>query len=114
MTLSVIAVGLAAMFAALGSAKLAKAPSMVARAEHVGFTAREYQFIGAAELAGAVGVAAGLWFTPLGLAAGAGLVVLLLGALVTHARRGDGLVEIAPALLFALATLAYLVVLGTV
>lgn len=113
MMLVIIAAGLAAAFAALGSAKLAKAPSMVARAEHVGFTAREYQYIGAAELAGAAGVAAGLWFTPLGLAAGVGLVVLLLGALVTHVRQGDGPVEIAPAVLFVLAALAYVVVLGT-
>lgn len=109
---TILAVVLTAAFAALGAAKLAKTPSMLARAEHVGFSAASYQLIGAAELAGAAGVAAGLWITPLGYAAGGGLLALLCGALATHARQGDGPKDVAPAALFALATVGYLVALG--
>lgn len=108
-----LAVVLAAAFAVLGVAKLAKAPSMVARAGHVGFTAERYQIIGAAELSGAVGVVAGLSHAPFGYAAGVGLLLLLAGALLTHARQGDGPAELAPAALFAVATVGYLLALAT-
>lgn len=113
MTLSMIlAVVLACAFAGLGAAKIAKTPSMLARADHVGFTAQSYQLIGAAEFAGAVGVLAGLEYLPIGYAAGIGLLVLLGGAVATHLRRGDGLADLAPAAAFAALAVAYLVVLG--
>jgi hypothetical protein len=114
MTISlVIALALACAFAGLGSAKIAKTPSMVARADHVGFTAQSYQLIGVAELAGAVGVLAGLAYLPIGYAAGLGLLALLGGAVATHVRRGDGPADLAPAATFAALAVAYLVVLGT-
>lgn len=109
---TVLGVVLAVPFAALGVAKLARTASMLARAEHVGFSARSYQLIGAAELAGAAGVLAGSSFPPLGYAAGAGLFALLGGALVTHVRNGDGGAELAPAVGFAACILVYLLVLG--
>lgn len=114
MTLSLIlAVVLACAFAGLGAAKIAKTPSMLARADHVGFSAQSYQLIGAAELAGAVGVLAGVAYLPIGYAAGLGLLALLGGAVATHLRRGDGPGDLAPAVAFAALAVAYLVVLGT-
>ena len=100
----------AAGFAGTGAAKLAKAPSMRARADHVGFGVKAYQLIGAAEIAGALG---GLWFIPLGYAAGACLLLLMAGALVTHIKVGDKPAEMLPAAVFALVTAAYVVSLGT-
>jgi uncharacterized membrane protein YphA (DoxX/SURF4 family) len=45
--------------------------------------------IGGLEIAGAVGLIAGIWVAPLGIAATASLICLLIGALVYHARAGD-------------------------
>jgi hypothetical protein len=66
--------------------------------------------IGAAELAAAAGVLAGLWWPPLGVAAATGMVVLLIGALTTHRRALDSTKEMAPALLTLAITIAYLAV----
>jgi hypothetical protein len=103
---------LAVAFAALGAAKVARTSSMRARAEHVGFSAESYQLIGAAEVLGAAGVAAGLVYAPVGYAAGAGLLVLLAGAVRTHLRSGDRAADLGPAVLFAAGTVAYLLALG--
>ncbi|WP_408897556.1 DoxX family protein [Nocardioides sp. R1-1] len=109
----ILALALACAFAGLGAAKVAKAPSMLARADHLGFSAQSYQLIGTAELAGAVGLLAGLAYLPVGLAAGIGLLALLGGAVATHLRRGDGPADLAPAVAFAALAVAYLVVLAT-
>lgn len=108
-----LAVGLGGAFAALGAAKVARTPAMVVRAGHVGFSVESYRLIGVAELAGGLGIVLGLVFAPLGYAAGAGLVTLMAGALLTHARRGDGPAEIAPAVLFGAGAVAYLALLGS-
>jgi hypothetical protein len=108
----IIAIALACAFTGLGSAKIAKTSSMVARADHVGFSAQSYQLIGVAELAAAVGVLAGLAYRPIGYAAGLGLLALLCGALATHLRRGHGRADVAPAAAFAALAVAYVVVLG--
>lgn len=107
-----LAVVLGAAFAALGAAKVAKTPAMVARAGHVGFSAERYQLIGLAELVGALGILLGLACAPLGYAAGVGLVALMAGALLTHARQGDGPAEMTPAVLFAAGAVAYLTLLA--
>jgi hypothetical protein len=107
------AAAVASGFAGLGAAKLAKTPFMRARAEHVGFSVQGYQLIGAAEVAGAAGVLAGLRYRPVGYAAGAGLLALLGGAAIRHVRQGDGPKELAPAILFATGTMGYLRALST-
>lgn len=108
----VIGIALAVAFTALGVAKIAKTSPMRARAEHVGFSAESYQLIGVAEVLGAGGVAAGLFYAPVGYAAGAGLLVLLVGAVGAHRRSGDRAADLGPAVLFAAGTLAYLLALG--
>ena len=109
----ILALALACVFAGVGAAKIAKTSSMLARADHVGFSAQSYQLIGVAVLAGAAGVLAGLAYLPIGYAAALGLLALLGGAVATHRRRGDGLADFAPAGAFAALGVAYLVVLGT-
>ena len=42
-----------------------------------------YRLIGVAELAAAASVVIGLWWHPLGVAAAAGMALLLIGALIT-------------------------------
>lgn len=90
------------------AAKLAGHPRMRESARHFQIPWQRYRLIGVAELAAAVGVLAGLWWHPLGLAAAAGLAVLLVGALIVHRRAGDHGKEIAPALATLLIAVAYL------
>ena len=98
-------------FAAAGSAKLAAVPAMQTRAAHVGFSVSAYRRIGLLEVLGVVGLLVGAFVPVIGALAGAGLLMLLGGAVVTHLRTGDGLREIAPALVLGLVTLAYLILL---
>src|SRR5208282_4566576 len=90
--------------------KLTGQPKMRQSAAHFGIPWSRYRLIGVAELAAAAGVVIGLWWHPLGVAAAAGMALLLIGALITHRRAKDGGKEIAPALLGLAITLAYLAI----
>jgi uncharacterized membrane protein YphA (DoxX/SURF4 family) len=90
--------------------KLLGHPRMRRSAEHFGILWPRYRLIGVAELAAAAGVLAGLWWHPLGIAAAAGMILLLLGALITHRRAGDSVEEMAPALIDLAITIAYLAI----
>ena len=92
------------------SAKLLGHPKMQKSAAHFGIPWHYYRLIGVAELAAAAGILAGLWWHPLGVAAAAGMVLLLTGALITHRRALDSAKEMAPALLTLAITLAYLAI----
>jgi DoxX-like family len=95
-------------FAAAGSAKLAAIPAMRARAEHVGFSVSAYRRIGLLEVLGVLGLLVGAFVPLIGALAAAGLLILLGGALVAHLRTGDGVREIAPAVVLGLVTLTFL------
>lgn len=99
---------LAAVCLLPGAAKLAAHPKMQESASRFGIRWHHYRLIGVAELAAASGVLAGMWWHPLGLAAAAGMAVLLIGALITHRRAKDSGKEMAPALLALAITIAYL------
>ncbi|HEY2489695.1 MAG TPA: DoxX family protein [Streptosporangiaceae bacterium] len=90
--------------------KLLGRPEMRQSAAHFGIPWNRYQLIGVAELAAAAGVLAGLWWHPLGVAAAAGMVLLLLGAVLTHRRAADSGKEIAPAVVALAITVAYLAI----
>lgn len=91
-----------------GAAKLAGHPKMRESATRFGIRWQHYRLIGVAETAAAAAILAGLWWHPLGLAAAAGMAVLLIGALMTHRRARDTGKEIAPALTALAITAAYL------
>jgi hypothetical protein len=113
-TTTILAALLVAAFALLGSAKLAALPAMRSRAEHVGFSVSAYRRIGALELLGVAGVLVGAAVHVVGALAGMGLVLLLGGAITTHVRNGDGLKEVAPAVVLGAVALGYLaLVLGS-
>jgi hypothetical protein len=90
--------------------KLAGHPKMRHAADHFGIVWRRYRLIGVAELAAAAGVLVGLLWRPAGLLAAAGMMLLLLGALVTHRRARDSIREAVPALAALAVTTAYLAV----
>jgi hypothetical protein len=57
--------------------------------ETVGVPLAYFPFLAACELAGALGLVVGIWCFPLGVAAGGGLVLYFVGAIVSHLRVGD-------------------------
>jgi hypothetical protein len=58
--------------------------------ETVGVPLKYFPLLAACELAGAVGLVGGILRPILGLAAGIGLELYFLGAIVSHLRAGDG------------------------
>ena len=92
------------------AAKLLGHPRMRHSAAHFGIPWPRYRLIGVAELAAAAGILIGLWWHPLGVAAAAGMALLLLGALITHRRTADSGKDTAPALLALAITIAYLAI----
>ena len=105
---SILAGVLVVAFAALGCAKLAAAPAMRARAEHVGFSVSAHRRIGALEILAIAGLLVGGFVPMIGALAAAGLLLLLGGAVLAHLRSGDGVREVAPAVVFGVVTLTYL------
>jgi hypothetical protein len=104
-----LAVVLAAVFGVLGIAKLAAVPAMRTAAHHVGLSVDQYRLIGALEVAGALGVLAGLLVAPLGLAAAIGLGLLMVGAVVAHAVHRDGASRLAIPVVVAVVVVLYAV-----
>jgi len=90
--------------------KLAGHPKMRQSAAHFGIPWPRYRLIAVTELAAAAGILIGLWRHPLGVAAAAGMALLLLGALITHRRAADSRKDTTPALLAFALTLAYLAI----
>ena len=107
-----LSVLVAAIFLLFGAAKLFALAPMRERAAHAGFSVTAYRGIGALEIAGAAGLLLGLTVPVLGALAGAGLLLLLAGALVTHVRNHDRGRDLVPALVCAVLVAGYLVALG--
>jgi uncharacterized membrane protein YphA (DoxX/SURF4 family) len=91
------------------AAKLAGHPKMRGSAARFGIPWRRYRLIGIAELAAAAGVLIGLFWRPAGLLAAAGMILLLVGALIAHRRARDSAREALPALLALAVSGTYLV-----
>jgi hypothetical protein len=110
-TSAVLAVLLALVFIGLGSAKTLALQPMRERAAEVGFSTTAYRRIGLLEVAGAIGLLLGSVAPLIGALAGVGLLLLLGGAVVAHARAGDGAKKFAPAVICGVLVAAYLVAL---
>jgi len=106
---TVIASALVALVAAAsGFPKIIGATRTIEEARHLGLPRLAYTAIGSLELAAAAGVLAGLAVAPLGITAAAGLVVMMVGAIASHARVGDPFAAMAPALIVGIASAAAL------
>jgi uncharacterized membrane protein len=102
-----LAVALSLIFFSFGTAKIAAAPFMRQAAAHLGLSLTLYRVIGALEIAGAAGLLLGLASAPLGVAAAAGLALLMTAAAVVHLRHGDPPARALPAAVLALTAMAY-------
>jgi hypothetical protein len=86
----VITLVLAALVAFSGLGKLRRDPRIV-RIIHevIGVPLKCFPLLAACELAGALGLVLGIWWPSLGVAAGIGLLLYFVGAIVSHVRVGD-------------------------
>jgi len=85
-----ITVVFALMVAYSGVGKIRRDPLPVKVVhETVGLPLKYFPVLAACEFAGAVGLVAGIWWPLLGIAAGIGLVIYFVGAIVAHLRVGD-------------------------
>lgn len=88
-TAVILAIVLALFSAFAGAPKAALKGPATEMLTGRGLSANLVRFIGAAEVAGAVGLLIGLAWHPLGIAAGIGLAIVFAGAVVFHVRHGD-------------------------
>jgi hypothetical protein len=103
----IIAVVLAVALIASAVAKLRRDPRVVGPIhETVGVPLRFLPHLAALEIAAAVGLLIGLVWAPLGVAAAAGAVLYMIGAVISHARVQDLKGMANPALPLALAIAA--------
>ena len=104
----VIAVLLAFAFLAAGGAKIAALPLMRESANHLGISYSAYRGIGVLEIAGVLGLAVGYANKDIGVAAGIGLFLLLIGAVGSHFRSEDSFARMTPALVLGVLAAAYI------
>jgi hypothetical protein len=90
-----------------GVGKVTGQPAMRESAQHFAIQWERYRFLGAVEIAATFGVVAGLWLNGLGLAAGVGVTVLMVGAVLFHLRFGDPANRTVPALVALAASATY-------
>lgn len=86
----VITILFALMVAFSGFGKIRRDPRQVKVVnETVGVPLKFFPLLAACEFAGALGLLAGIWWPPLGIAAVSGLVLYFVGAVVSHVRVSD-------------------------
>jgi uncharacterized membrane protein YphA (DoxX/SURF4 family) len=96
--------GAVAIASALG--KLTKKPDIMASMEHVGVKPDMIQVLAILEIFGAIGLFAGIWSKPLGVAAAIGLMLYFDGAVFFHLRAKDKVKDFAPAMVLGWLSLA--------
>jgi hypothetical protein len=85
-----VTVLVALMAAGSGVAKIRRDPKVVhVIHETVGVPLKFFPLLALCEFAAALGLVVGIWWPPLGVAAGIGLVLYFTGAIVSHLRVGD-------------------------
>jgi hypothetical protein len=95
----IVSILLAALFLFAASIKLLGVRQSLAIRDHLKISPALWRVIGLLELAGVIGVLAGLKWAPLGIAAAAGLALLSLGAITSHVRSSDSIRDTAPSVI---------------
>lgn len=112
MHIALIVVSALLVVVLLGSAgaKLAKADRIVESMSTVGVPQGALPLLAAAEIAGAIGLIAGFFWWPLGVAAAIGVVLYFAGAVGSHLRVKD-FANVAPAAVLGILAIGELVLL---
>ncbi len=98
-------------FGMAGMAKVTSQPMLMDAAELLGFTPNQFRIIGAAEIAGAIGVVLGLLADDLewlGMLAAAGLLVTGVGAFYFHSKANHEPIDSMPSLVLAFVALVFI------
>lgn len=106
MKIALIVLGALLSYAGIGSAiaKFKGVKSVVEAMLHVGVKESQIKLLGILETLGGLGIIAGIWSKPLGIAATIGMVLYFFGAVVAHIRKKDGFKELAaPTAIFLIA-----------
>lgn len=85
----ILSVLLALVFLAAGAPKVRLTGDVPEGLIQKGLNAGLVRFIGIAEVAAAIGLGVGIWWQPLGIAAAIGTVVVLIGAIGFHVKKGE-------------------------
>ena len=105
---------LAIAFLGSGVVKLAGVKQSLQIRDQLGVGAALWRIIGTLEVAGAAGLAIGQAFPIVGIAAAAALALLMVGAIVAHARAGDQRHSAPAAVFLALAIATAVLRLATI
>ena len=109
-TMTIVLIILTSLLGAVATAsalgKLTKKPDIMASMEHVGVNPDMIPVLALLEIFGAIGLFAGIWNKPLGVAAAIGLTLYFDGALISHLRVKDKAKDFAPALVLGWLALA--------
>jgi len=86
---AIVAIVLSLALVGSGFAKLSRQPRIIESLTGLGVPLSWLPLLALAEIAGAIGLIIGLWVPALGIAAGVGVVLYFVGALITHLRAHD-------------------------
>ncbi|MEV6108610.1 DoxX family protein [Streptomyces sp. NPDC051940] len=100
---TVLAILLSLVLVASGRAKLVRDEKIVEGMRRAAVPDSWLPRLATLEILGALGLLAGIWLRPLGIAAAAGVVLYFIGAVITHLRAGDGANAPVPTVLAVLA-----------
>jgi hypothetical protein len=95
----VVAVLLSLLLVASGRAKLVKDEKVTTTMTRLGVPESWFPRLSALEFAGALGLLAGIVYRPFGIAAGIGVVLYFVGAVIAHLRANDAKGAPVPAVL---------------
>jgi hypothetical protein len=100
MTIALIVFGSLLAFAAIGSAisKLVKVPDVMTAMASVGVKPNQVPVLAALEIAGGLGIIAGIWSPGLGTLSAACLVLYFVGALISHMKKKHKVADFGAAL----------------
>ncbi|WP_030464735.1 DoxX family protein [Kitasatospora sp. NRRL B-11411] len=107
-SLAVVTVVMSALLLISAGAKSLRTRHITEQMSTLGVPQRMMPFLISAQIAGAAGTTAGLWWGPLGIAAAIGLTLYLAGAVAFHLRVGDHK-GASPAAVLAMASVALIV-----
>jgi uncharacterized membrane protein YphA (DoxX/SURF4 family) len=109
MYIALIVLSILLVIVLIGSAgaKLAKAAPIMEQMSTVRVPPQALPLLAAVEIAGAIGLIAGFFWWPIGVAAAVGVVLYFAGAVIAHLRVRDAK-NVAPAVLFGVLAAAEL------
>jgi hypothetical protein len=104
---AVVGALLALVLLASARAKIVRDEKVVGGLRKVGVLDKHLNYLATLEIAGALGLIAGIFWAPLGIAAAIGVILYFVGAVTAHLRVGDkaGLPPAAVLLVAGIATL---------